>query len=989
MPSSVSFYSTSGSNRYSWSSQSNNDSSQILTEDTDSFIIGDRVYVGGTKSGRIAYIGETKFAPGDWAGIVLDDPVGKNDGTVGQCRYFQCDAKHGIFSRLTRLTRTPLDMPPPPATPTPSSYRGMEAGGGFVSPTGSARSLSFSTPGPGSTPAGKGSDIRLGDRVIVMSAQGSKTGVLRFKGTTQFAQGEWCGVELDEPVGKNDGTVEGVRYFQCEPRFGLFSPAHKVSKSPMSGTKRLSCAVHHGLRRSGSRESITSNFSNITATSVKSNLRRPSSIIKSPTSATPSTTSKNSMQDVLKEKQQHIERLLKERDFDRAEFTKLAEASEAKYVALRAEFDKFKVEIDPKYDEYKAIIGKLEEEKFELCRAVEDEKKKTEDFQFQFEEESLNSIEFQNIHKQNVDKIKELEAVLMEKNRRIESLESDSKKLFDLEEEVDSLKLSHYSSDEKSKSSLDGMKIQNELSQLEIAQLKQEIEENKADFIKQIETDSKKFEATVAELKAKIDDLTEENATKSNSVTEYMKELESVQAQLTKEVEATAKDYIVQINEIEVDKDKLEKKLDSLVKSETALKNTVDTLKQENEKLSKQANDSESGLKKTMEELKQENEKLQTELKAAKIDLETMTELKAFLKSVEEEKVAQVASIETLSKEKEELLNEISKTKEASEKLAQESREANESVKGENEKRIAGLNEDKFRLEKAVEELTNQMTVLSTEFDQTKVSLSEKQITIETVAKEKDEFARMIDEMKSVLGEMETSKRNTEKWLEEMKQQKENLEKEKEEKEKMVEKLTLEQSQSEALLKQKEEELATLVAEKQESATELSKRAEDLNAKYTALADEFGTFKTQVSAEKDELSAEIEKEREEKRKIVEELKNELKNLASEMKKEEETKDNVIKFLKNDLELKVKSLQDATEALNEAKERMEKMEEEAKKKLEEVKQEQEQTVDSLRNVVEGKKEKEKLEEMKQEQEQTEDSLRNVVDLSGLLSENYNR
>uniref|UniRef100_A0A8D8UKG3 Restin homolog n=1 Tax=Cacopsylla melanoneura TaxID=428564 RepID=A0A8D8UKG3_9HEMI len=349
MPSSVSFYSTSsGSNRYSWSSQSNNDglnssmrkisddsmshsrlfvassdqsslwgdvrklseagisrrtssvdSSQILTEDTDSFIIGDRVYVGGTKSGRIAYIGETKFAPGDWAGIVLDDPVGKNDGTVGQCRYFQCDAKHGIFSRLTRLTRTPLDMPPPPATPTPSSYRGMEAGGGFVSPTGSARSLSFSTPGPGSTPAGKGSDIRLGDRVIVMSAQGSKTGVLRFKGTTQFAQGEWCGVELDEPVGKNDGTVEGVRYFQCEPRFGLFSPVHKVSKSPMSGTKRLSCAVHHGLRRSGSRESITSNFSNITATSVKSNLRRPSSIIKSPTSATPSTTSKNSMQEFI------------------------------------------------------------------------------------------------------------------------------------------------------------------------------------------------------------------------------------------------------------------------------------------------------------------------------------------------------------------------------------------------------------------------------------------------------------------------------------------------------------------------------------------------------------------------------------------------------------------------------------------------------------------------------------------------------------------
>ena len=52
------------------------DHSVVLTEDTDSFIIGERVWVGGTKPGQIAYIGETQFAPGDWAGIVLDDPIG-------------------------------------------------------------------------------------------------------------------------------------------------------------------------------------------------------------------------------------------------------------------------------------------------------------------------------------------------------------------------------------------------------------------------------------------------------------------------------------------------------------------------------------------------------------------------------------------------------------------------------------------------------------------------------------------------------------------------------------------------------------------------------------------------------------------------------------------------------------------------------------------------------------------------------------------------
>jgi hypothetical protein len=49
----------------------------VLTEDTDSFIIGDRIWVGGTKPGQIAYIGETQFAPGEWAGVVLDEPVGQ------------------------------------------------------------------------------------------------------------------------------------------------------------------------------------------------------------------------------------------------------------------------------------------------------------------------------------------------------------------------------------------------------------------------------------------------------------------------------------------------------------------------------------------------------------------------------------------------------------------------------------------------------------------------------------------------------------------------------------------------------------------------------------------------------------------------------------------------------------------------------------------------------------------------------------------------
>ena len=51
-------------------------------------------------------------------------------------------------------------------------------------------------------------------------------GVLRFCGQTEFAAGEWAGVELDEPVGKNDGSVGGVTYFHCTPNHGMIRIPH-------------------------------------------------------------------------------------------------------------------------------------------------------------------------------------------------------------------------------------------------------------------------------------------------------------------------------------------------------------------------------------------------------------------------------------------------------------------------------------------------------------------------------------------------------------------------------------------------------------------------------------------------------------------------------------------------------------------------------------------------------------------------------------------
>lgn len=56
----------------------------------------------------------------------------------------------------------------------------------------------------------------------LISLPDGRRAIIRFVGTTHFAPGEWAGVELDNPTGKNDGAVQGERYFECEPGFGMF-----------------------------------------------------------------------------------------------------------------------------------------------------------------------------------------------------------------------------------------------------------------------------------------------------------------------------------------------------------------------------------------------------------------------------------------------------------------------------------------------------------------------------------------------------------------------------------------------------------------------------------------------------------------------------------------------------------------------------------------------------------------------------------------------
>uniref|UniRef100_A0A8C1F9R6 Dynactin subunit 1 n=1 Tax=Cyprinus carpio carpio TaxID=630221 RepID=A0A8C1F9R6_CYPCA len=47
-------------------------------------------------------------------------------------------------------------------------------------------------------------------------------GTVAYIGNTLFASGKWVGVILEEAKGKNDGTVQGKRYFTCQENHGIF-----------------------------------------------------------------------------------------------------------------------------------------------------------------------------------------------------------------------------------------------------------------------------------------------------------------------------------------------------------------------------------------------------------------------------------------------------------------------------------------------------------------------------------------------------------------------------------------------------------------------------------------------------------------------------------------------------------------------------------------------------------------------------------------------
>ncbi|XP_027709286.1 CAP-Gly domain-containing linker protein 1 isoform X6 [Vombatus ursinus] len=753
-------------------------------EFVDDFRVGERVWVNGNKPGFIQFLGETQFAPGQWAGIVLDEPIGKNDGSVAGIRYFQCEPLKGIFTRPSKLTRkvltedeangmqaapasratSPLSTSmismasSSPAAPSPSSipHKVSQPIAKESSTTTQISNLTKTASESISNLSEAGSikkgerELKIGDRVLV---GGTKAGVVRFLGETDFAKGEWCGVELDEPLGKNDGAVAGTRYFQCQPKYGLFAPVHKVTKIGFPSTtpaKAKAAAVRKvmatpgSLKRSPSASSLSSLSS--VASSVSSKPSRTGLLTETSSRYARKISGTTALQEALKEKQQHIEQLLAERDLERAEVAKATShvgEIEQELALARDGHDQHVLEMEAKMDQLRAMVEAADREKVELLNQLEEEKRKVEDLQFRVEEESITKGDLEVATVSEKSRIMELERDLTLRIQEVaelrRSLES-SKPAGDVDTSL-SLLQEISSLQEK----LEAMHIDH---QHEIISLKERFgatEESHQKEVKALHAASEKLSKENESLKSKLDHANKEN---SEVIALWKSKLESAIASHQQAMEELKVSFSKSVGSETAEFAELKTQIEKL---KLDCQNEIETLKcKQDSERSAHAKEMEILKTKLMKIIKEKEQGLEgLKLQMEKAEDQHLVEMEDTLNKLQEAEIKASHITKELQGKELKLINlqknlsEVSQVKDDLEKELQILK-----------KKFADASEESVDIQQKMQETLNklhqkeeQFSALSSDLKKLKYNLSD----MEKKFKEKDEREQQLVEAKEKL----------------------------------------------------------------------------------------------------------------------------------------------------------------------------------------------------------------------------------------------
>uniref|UniRef100_A0A915Q4V6 CAP-Gly domain-containing protein n=1 Tax=Setaria digitata TaxID=48799 RepID=A0A915Q4V6_9BILA len=560
--------------------------------------IGDRCQIGG-RAGNIVYIGPTRFAPGEWIGIVLDQPLGKNDGSVDGYRYFSCEPNHGLFCKASKLEHVE----------SPSSSNEVQQINPFCKEYG----------------------MEIGDRVIV---SGGKYGRLRFLGNTDFKDGVWAGIELDQPVGKNDGSVQGKRYFTCKAPYGLFAAASKVIRAPEQTSAKFK--IRHtktsALRqRSGSHESLSSiGASSIASSRIsKYNFATPRSVQR-PTIISSSRGQEDlfkTIKDSLKEKETHLEQMIRERDLERNEMAalsnrcELAEAKAAQLEVAKSAVDQQLEALKIRLDETKAKFKVADDAINDLTVQLKEKKDALDDLTFRYDEEVIMNAEM-------------------------------AEKIADLEKRVAAKELMQLVSPDDAGRYMD---------------------ENEAEMM----TDNEDLSMQLETVLNKLNSLMDYHKTVKKAVQERLEkdkeEINSLATQVQgfktmddKEVMISNKDKELSIchstmeqlkselEKVEDDKAKLKEIYDALEISSNALKEDFDCLKKRNAELNEKMENEKEGHSMEIVRLKEELQKaqndimqLQEQLNEVEVEKTKLAELQQFLEDSNKKLLTDSASLES------------------------------------------------------------------------------------------------------------------------------------------------------------------------------------------------------------------------------------------------------------------------------------------------------------------------------------------------------